>query len=270
MPAPDHLNWLQECEAVTTDEGKQVVVYEFLHQPEAAVLSAWARHLRQHYCEDGMLDMLRSGTGLTRAQYLTNMLFPSATQKPGPSVRAGDFAEILVADFLEYVLNHWVPRWRYLDKATPNDSVKGTDVIGLQIAKDGIAAHDTLTTFEIKAKLTDGFATKPRLQHAVDDAAKDSLRQAFTLNSMKRRAAEKGDGERVQMVERFQCKPDRPFREQIGAAAVLHDGAFDVDEIKATLTAVHGDDDLLLLLVIRGQDLMTLAHNLYELAANEA
>lgn len=270
MAAPDHLNWLQQREAVTTDEGKQVVVYEFLHQPDGVVLSAWARHLRQHYCEDDMLDMLCSGTGLTRAQYLTSTLFPSATQKPGPSIRSGDFAEILVADFLEYVLDHWVPRWRYLDKATPNESVKGTDVIGLQITKDGIAAHDTLTTFEIKAKLTDGFAKDSKLQLAVDDAAKDSLRQAFTLNSMKRRAAQKGDAKRVEMVERFQCKPDRPFREQIGAAAVLHDGAFDEEEIKATVTTAHGDAALLFLLVIRGADLMTLANNLYELAANEA
>src|SRR5689334_10131674 len=103
MPPPDHVNWFQIREPVTTAEGKSVSIVEFLHQPDEAVVSVWARHFRQHYCADSDLDALRAGTGLEKMDFLTQMLFPSADRAPGPSVRAGDFAEILVADFLEYV-----------------------------------------------------------------------------------------------------------------------------------------------------------------------
>jgi hypothetical protein len=72
------------------------------------------------------------------------------------------------------------------------------------------------------------------------------------------------------LVERFQLKADRPFTEQVGAAAVVNNLVFDVEQIAATSTVAHPPGTSLLLLVIRGEDLMTLAHNLYERAANEA
>ncbi|MCZ2897031.1 DUF1837 domain-containing protein [Burkholderia thailandensis] len=268
MPPPEHLNWLVEQPPVTTVEGKQVRVFEFAHQPDNVILSSWARHFRQHYCSDEDIDALRSGTGLSRAEFLAQMIFPS-TVKPGPSIRSGDFAEILVCDFLEFSLNHWVPRSRFSEKATPNESVKGTDIIGLYVSPNGIAAEDTLTTFEVKAQLSAG-RPQARLQVAVDDAAKDKVRQAFTLLAMKRKALMQGDYQRAALVERFQAKADRPFREQTGAAAVLSNGAFDAELIASTTTASHPPGSTLLLLVIRGEDLMTLAHSLYARAANEA
>jgi hypothetical protein len=268
MPPPEHLNWLVEGEPVTTIEGKTVRMFEFVHQPDNATLSAWARHFRQHYCSDDDIDVLRSGTEWSRSEFLKRLVFPN-TVKPGPSVRSGDFAEILVCDFLEFSMNHWVPRWRFSEKATPNESVKGTDIIGLYLSPTGIAAEDTLTTFEVKAQLSAG-RPQPRLQVAVDDAAKDKVRQAYTLLAMKRKAHVQGDNERVALVERFQAKADRPFREQTGAAAVLNNGAFDAELIASTTTASHPPGSTVLLLVIRGEDLMTLAHSLYKRAADEA
>ncbi|WP_155628296.1 Hachiman antiphage defense system protein HamA [Burkholderia multivorans] len=269
MPPPDHMNWFHVRPDVTTGEGKVVTIVEFVHQPDATVLSAWARHFREHYCLDDEIDILRSGTDLSRAEFLKQLTFPSANVPPGPSVRSGDFAEILVSDFLEYSLGHWVPRWRFLGKDSPNESVKGTDIIGLKRSENGNANEDTLTTFEVKAQLS---ASRPasRLQVAVDDAAKDKVRQAYTLLAMKKKAHALGDVDKVQLVERFQNKPDRPFIEQTGAAAVLNNVAYDEAQIILTSTANHPDDAVLLLLVIRGQDMMTLAHSLYERAANEA
>jgi hypothetical protein len=57
-----------------------------------------------------MLELLVSGTGLTKAEYLIQRKFPDARNAPGPSIRAGDFAEILVADYVEYKLGYWCPR----------------------------------------------------------------------------------------------------------------------------------------------------------------
>ncbi|MGS1021371.1 Hachiman antiphage defense system protein HamA [Burkholderia glumae] len=269
MPPPDHVNWFQVRPHLTTGEGKVVTVVEFLHQPDEAVLTAWAKHFREHYCLDADIDVMTSGTGLSRAEFLTQQVFPHADRSPGPSIRAGDFAEILVSDFLEYHLHHWVPRWRFSEKATPNQSVQGTDIIGLKLSQTGNPLEDTLTTFEVKAQLSDGPA-KPRLQVAVDDAAKDRVRQAYTLLAMKRRAHLVRDAQKVALVERFQSKPDRPFTEQTGAAAVVNNGAFDADQVALTSTASLPAETLVMLLVIRGEDLMTLVHSLYERAANEA
>ncbi|MFM0543731.1 SAVED domain-containing protein [Paraburkholderia strydomiana] len=269
MPPPDHINWFQVHPQLTTDEGKVVTVVEFLHQPEEAVLAAWAKYFREHYCSDDHIDAMVSGTGLTRAAFLTEYVFPNADRAPGPSIRAGDFAEILVSDFLEYHLEHWVPRWRFSEKATPNQSVQGTDIIGLKLSNAGTPIEDTLTTFEVKAQLSNGPA-QSRLQVAVNDAAKDKIRQGYTLHAMKRKALQTQDAEKAALVERFQNKADRPFTEQTGAAAVLSNGAFDAAQIVLTSTDSHPEGTLVLMLAIRGDDLMALAHRLYERAANEA
>src|SRR3546814_8878008 len=55
----------------------------------------------------------------------TDTLFPYTTlfrsAAPGPSTRAGDFGEILVADFIEYVLGYWCPRQgRFEDRENRN------------------------------------------------------------------------------------------------------------------------------------------------------
>jgi hypothetical protein len=50
------------------------------------------------------LDRLRQGTGLSRGEYLDQNKFPDAQGAPGPSIRSGDFAEILIADYIEFTL----------------------------------------------------------------------------------------------------------------------------------------------------------------------
>tara|TARA_R110002167_G_scaffold293826_1_gene498480 strand:- start:174 stop:473 length:300 start_codon:yes stop_codon:yes gene_type:complete len=81
----------------------------------------------------------------------------------GPSIRAGDFGEVLVADFLEYLFGYWVPRTRYSDKTIRNESTKGSH-IGFHIVKDGKASSkDRLEIFEAKAQFS-GKKAKARLQ----------------------------------------------------------------------------------------------------------
>jgi hypothetical protein len=53
-------------------------------------------HLRKHYCADYEIDVLRAGFGLERNEYLKTIKFPDERIRPGPSVRSGDFTEILV------------------------------------------------------------------------------------------------------------------------------------------------------------------------------
>ena len=115
------------------------------------------------------IDTLRNGTGLSRAEYLSRYIFPDALGGFGPGIRSGDFGEILVADFLEFILSYWVPRNRYNHKDIPDESTKGCDVIGIKIQNDDqVLPNDILVTFEVKAQFS-GNRAKNCLQDAVDD-----------------------------------------------------------------------------------------------------
>jgi hypothetical protein len=266
-----HLDWLADTgETLTTADGKAVKIYKLSPQNHDEIFTSWAKHFRNHYCLDSEIDALRAGTGLSRADYLLEYAFPGKSAPPGPSIRAGDFAEILLADYLEFLCQFWVPRFRYDEKAIRDESTKGADVIGFKFIFSDETADDILSTFEAKAKLT-GTATGNRLQDAVDDSEKDFyVRKGQSLNAIKRRLIRSGNREDAEKVARFQNKADHPYREISGAAAVLSTSAFDPTALGATNTSSHPNNGDLELLIITGESLMDLVHFLYDKAADDA
>ena len=119
---PAHVKWLTDTTVrLTTVDGKTIEVWELCHYTDENILSSWAKHFRNNYCLDCQIDELRNGTRNSRSEYLINIKFPDVTTPPGPSIRSGDFGEILVADYLEFILGYWVPRTRYIDKSIRNE-----------------------------------------------------------------------------------------------------------------------------------------------------
>ena len=113
--SPDYLSCLiNSGKTLTTLEGVKVDVWE-LNPPTQELLKSWANAFRQNYCQDSDIDALRAGTGLSRKDYLTSLVFPDCSVAPGPSIRAGDFAELLISDYVEHTLNFWVPRMKYAE-----------------------------------------------------------------------------------------------------------------------------------------------------------
>ena len=266
-----HTEWLVDTgERLKTADGKEVEVWEFQHHNDEDVLSAWAKHFRNHYCFDSEIDYWRKGYKCSRAEYLNTIKFPDPKAAPGPSIRAGDFGEVLVADFLEYLLGYWVPRTRYGDKTIRNESTKGTDIIGFHIVKDGNASSkDKLAIFEAKTQFS-GRKAKARLQDAVDGSAKDIARKAESLNAIKQRLhgrKELGDAEKI---ERFQNEVDHPYKEVYGAVALFENSLFDGTLTSSTDTSSHPHSGNLALIVIKGPAMMKLVHELYRRAADEA
>lgn len=268
---PDHLAWLVDIRRfIRTAAGKKVRILELRHEDDDEILSAWATHFRNHYCSDDQIDDLRRGTKLSRGEYLRKIKFPDPNEAPGPSIRAGDFGEVLVADYLEFALGFWIPRTRYDNKTIRNESTKGSDIIGFKLLDPGRDdPADTLAIFEAKAKFT-GKKSNGRLQAAVDGSAKDEVRKAESLNAIKQRSLDRERPADVLVVERFQNVEDRPHREAYGAVALVSTHLFDSGEIKSTDTSSHPSPDGLTLIVIRGPDLMPLVHELYRRAADEA
>ena len=268
--APGYLHHLKQGESLTLGAGATCDVWELEVPSDAACLSEWASRFRQTYCPDSDLDILREGTGKSRAEYLLELVFPDKSAAPGPAVRAGDFAELLVSDFVEFMLGYWVPRGKYAEKGSRDESVKGVDIVGFKCpSPEQPKSTDEMLTFEVKAQLSGG-KYSGRLQVAVNDSGKDYLRAGETLAAMKRRMHLAGQEAPMLVVQRFQNAVDRPYRLLSGAAAILSDGAFDADGIKATITAKHNNAGNLRLIAVKGKDLMTLTHALYQRAADEA
>jgi len=268
---PGHLAWLVDTgKSLKTADGKPVRVMELKHAKDDAVLSAWAKHFRNQYCRDDQIDDLRNSTKLTRAAYLRTIKFPDESAAPGPSIRAGDFGEVLVADYLEFALRYWLPRTRYDNKVVRNESTKGTDIIGFKVVAPGRDdPKDALALFEVKAQFT-GDTPNGRLQAAVDGSAKDEIRKAESLNAIKQRFLDRSRSAEEQTVERFQNPEDRPYAEVYGAVALLASSVLSKKDIGATTTAAHPYAGNLTLIVIHGPDLMPLVHELYRRAADEA
>lgn len=267
---PSHVDWLQDTgQRVKTSSDHEVEVWSFNHTDDPALLSAWARHFRGQYVVDCQLPALVAGTGMGHPEYLRDVIFPDGKVPPGPSTRSGDFAEILVADYLEFVLGYWCPRDRYKGRFNRNDSTKGVDVIGFRFVADGgVNSADEMIVVEAKSGLT--ATTANRLQDAVTDSLKDSLREAMTLNALKQRMLDRGEMAGANRVQRFQNEADLPFVRFNGAAAVLDEAVLATTDLAAVDAAAHGNAGRLRLIVIQGVALMALVHALYERAADEA
>lgn len=263
----EHLQWLVETgEEITTKCGKKAKIFRFDYDVNnQEVMAKWAKHFRNHYCSDNQIDFLRAPSQ-TRADYLLTMKFPDQTKAPGPSIRSGDFAEILVADYLTYLHGYTVPRTRYDRKGVPNESTKGSDVLAFKRDVND-SANDELLVYEVKAKLSD--KPKSMLQEAIDHSSKDYLRLGESLNGIKQRMFDRQEMASVGLVNRFQDSVNQPYKTRFGAAAVCSNSAFDIDILSEADSSLHPYANDLELIAFHGEELMSLAHALYERAANE-
>ena len=262
-----HHTWFQDTGTVlSTTDGKTVRIINFNHVDDEAMLIAWAKHFRNQYIQDEKIDEARNPMGLSRRDYLKNIKFPDIV-RPGASVRSGDFSEVLVADYVQFVLDYSVPRTRYDAKLNRNTSPNGVDVIGFKLVGGTESRRDEMITFEVKASLS--AKNSNAFQKAIDHSKKDfNTRTPEALNAMRQRLKEKGDLEQVKLVERFQNPTDHPFKEVTGAVLVCSTHCWE-DGFVTSANSEHPNKNLYLL-AIRGERLMDLTNKLYKLAYDSA
>lgn len=271
LPRPTYLDSLVAGDpSLKSVDDLDIELWELTVPTDLTVLSEWADRFREAYCPESEIDALREGTGKTRSEYLKDLVFPNASKGLGPAVRAGDFTELLVSDFLESEHGLWVPREKYSTKQVPNSSAQGVDVVGLRVADPGNwCVDDLLVVCEVKAGLS-GTRYGGQLQDAITDSAKDYLRVGYTLNATKRRLLAAQDKQGAAMVQRFQNHADRPYQFTSTATAVLDTKTFDPKEVSKADAGAHNNREQLSLLVIHGTGLMALVHALYQEAADGA
>ncbi|MHB8127815.1 MAG: Hachiman antiphage defense system protein HamA [Mobilitalea sp.] len=256
----EYIRTLTDEGNIVTDEGMNIKLLKMEICADEEILSDWAAEFRKNYCAADEIDILRDGYGYSREEYLEKVKFPDVAEKLGNATRSGDFAEILIADYIEYAMNYFVPRTRYDHKTNPNSSTQGSDLMGFKVGEK-ISSNDELIVFEIKCQASES-KPKNRLQDAVDDSKKDVKRIAFSLNATFQRLIDKKKYDEAKMVQRFQNATDRPYKERYAAAAVHSKTSFSADLLKEVSTTMHTENDLLLLAVHR-ENLMEFIHNLY-------
>lgn len=264
-----HIGWLKSNGQFSSACGRSVPIYELTHDiSDHLSMSAWAGHFRRHYCSDEDLNNFKP-SHISSYAYLVELKFPSKTQKPGPSIRSGDFAEILVADYMQYLRGYDVPRTRWDRKIIANESAKGSDVVGFKWDRCSPSAEDEMLVYEVKAIASEKSKAKV-LQKAVNDSAKDDIRLAETLNAMRQRLGDRIDKEALFTVARFQNYSDQPYKKGYGAAAVVSTSSFNLAGLALTTADAHPNKNNIEMLVIRGDSLIPLIDELYERGANEA
>lgn len=264
-----HLTWLDKTGTYTSACGRPIPTYKLNHNAlDSEIMSAWAKHFRNHYCQDDELQFIKNPLK-TNSEYLLTEKFPHQSVALGPSTRAGDFAEILIADYLQYIRSYHVPRTRYDRKTIANESTKGSDVIAFKKTPNIISDNDELLIFEVKAKASEKSKANV-LQDAINDSVKDEIRIAESLNAMRQKLYDRRDFEGVQLVDRFQREPDHPCKRRYGAAAVYTDSSMHENVVVTSNASNHPNADKLELLIVSGSQLMTLIHELYRRAADEA
>ncbi len=249
--------------------GGQVEVWKFDYEYDKEAFDEWANHFRNQYCKDKDIDHLKRPTGKNREDYLLGFKFPDKIKKPGVMTRSGDFAEILVDDFLEYVEKYWTPRTRYDRRVNKDISTPGSDVIAIKIRNDSHGnPQDELLVFEVKGRI----ASKTNdLNKAICGSCEDPLRIAESLNAMSTRFHCEGDLVSEDKIVRIQQMINIQRKScSYGAALVCSTELYNSGLISNADVSVHPQGINLRLLMIKAKDLKTIVHSLYSWAAHEA
>lgn len=262
-----YLDWYEEEQSLFTKNGEKIRVLNLNAENNDEVLNEWAEHFRNNYRTLEDLDFDIEDTGKSREEFLINDVFPDTKVQPGPATRVGDFCELLVADYIEFICNYYVPRTRYCRKINRNMSSPGSDVMGFKINEKS-PYKDEAFVLEVKgtADPKSGKKGYKRLQDAIDGSEKDILRYSESLNAVKRRLKDSGETDKAKMIGRFQNYADKPYVIKYGASAVLTNSIFIADDMINVTTENHKVKNLELI-VIHNNGLKELIDELYRRAA---
>lgn len=253
-----------------SSQGDKINIYKLANELlDDDSLNTWASSLRNNYCEEHLLDSLINGTGLSKEEYLKTMVFPNPSVPQGAATMSGEFGEILIFDYINFVLNYYVTRTRYLDKINPNMPVPGSDVIGYKIQDiNKPSKSDRLIVAEVKTRssINGKNLCEKTVSTAIDHSVKDRIRIGESLNAEKRRLLNRSKFIEAKVVERFQNKTDNPFMINFFAVAVLDSDVYSDQDVLTAIDSHHEIIGTTNILVIHSKELKLFLRDLYRRA----
>lgn len=228
LPKPLFMQWLVK-ETPIVINGYSCSCYKLDWTVDEKLLEDWALHIRRHYIRDDDLSKLTSFRKISTAEYLQKYKIPQFTCKDrgGPRIVPGDFAEILVADILQFLDNYIVPRYKQVLRANPYSSEQGSDVVAYRFVKGSRqpSGDDEIVIVEVKSAVSrksDREAVR-RIVDAVKGSKKDrdNTRDAMTLNYLMERSLQEEDWSTAEELKRFLDRGEHPYRESFHSAVTL-------------------------------------------------
>ena len=264
MDKPLYIDWIVEEADVSIKDGQPIYCYRIDYNNNDEILDNWALHIRRHYRDDSELLDDAAINIMTVEQYLHDYVIPQRTETLGPTARAGDITEIIVADLLEFVHGYSVPRCKQKNRAGKNTLEQGTDIIAYRFFKEDKSPSnkDELVAAEVKASLT-GSDYIP-LQSAIIDSKKDDHRLARTIDYYRKKLKNLGYEVESKEISRFLTKPDNDYKIKFLAAGFSSketvDTEIQIDLAGKEVSIIKGQE----IFFIHGRKLMELTHNIFE------
>ena len=258
--------------SIISSRGEEIQVYKFNTELlNENSLNNWALGLRYNYIEKDLLELAISGTGLTKKEYLEKMIFPNPEVSQGAATMSGEFGELLVYDYINYVLEYYVPRVRYFNKVNPDMPVPGSDVIGYKMENYNKGSkNDKLLVAEVKTRSTISgnktTAITETITKAIKGASKDRVRVGESLNAEKSKLLTRGRFREAKIVERFQNKTDNPYNLDFFAVAVMDNELYSEQLILDVINNQNENIKFTNILIIHSKELKSILRDLYKRA----
>ncbi len=258
--------------SIISSRGEEIQVYKFNTELlDDNSLNNWALGLRYNYIEKDLLELAISGTGLTKKEYLEKMIFPNPEVSQGAATMSGEFGELLVYDYINYVLEYYVPRVRYFNKVNPDMPVPGSDVIGYKMENYNKGSkNDKLLVAEVKTRSTISgnktTAITETITKAIQGASKDRVRVGESLNAEKSKLLTRGRFREAKIVERFQNKTDNPYNLDFFAVAVMDNELYSEQLILDVINNQNENIKFTNILIIHSKELKSFLRDLYKRA----
>lgn len=258
--------------SIISSRGEEIQVYKFNTELlDDNSLNNWALGLRYNYIEKDLLELAISGTGLTKKEYLEKMIFPNPEVSQGAATMSGEFGELLVYDYINYVLEYYVPRVRYFNKVNPDMPVPGSDVIGYKMENYNKGSkNDKLLVAEVKTRSTISgnktTAITETITKAIQGASKDRVRVGESLNAEKSKLLTRGRFRESKIVERFQNKTDNPYNLDFFAVAVMDNELYSEQLILDVINNQNENIKFTNILIIHSKELKSFLRDLYKRA----
>lgn len=258
--------------SIPYSSGKEIQVYKLNNELLAdSILNSWASGLRNNYVEESLLEPLIKGTGLTKQEFLKKNIFPNHQNKLGAITMSGEFGEILVYDYINFVLKHYITRTRYLEKVNPDMPVSGSDVIGYKVKNiNKPSKSDHLIVAEVKTRSSKvgnkNRSCEKTVKDAIEHSIKDRVRIGESLNAEKRRLLNRSRNDEAKIVERFQNKTDNPFIIDFFAVAVLDIDLYSDQVVLDVVNSQNENVKSTSILIILSKELLIFLRDLYRRA----
>ena len=264
LPKPSFVSWIVQGASVKVGD-KPATCYLIDWKLDNAALDEWALHIRRHYLRDDLLAQRSLLRRLSQEEYLKEYVIPQRGDQFGPQAIAGDFAEILVMDLMQYCKDYVVARYKHHDRLVKDRSEPGCDVVAYKFDNGYLAPSrkDELQIIEVKSAVskTSVSDVKKRVNQAIDGSEEDPNRVAMTLNYMSNKAANENDTLTRDELIRFLNKADNPFVERYGIAVTVDSNVF--SSITTDLEDLQSNDLSGMVFLIQAKDFRDLVYDVY-------